>query len=540
MNAFDFILPTKSGALSPERETSAAPHAGHKSAEPFDSMMHRALARPERRPEEKPPAVKPPPPAARSSHAPKNTPGPAHKAKSAASPETAATAAEPGEPAESLEPAEAVEPTDRESTPAATEKERSRQDADSATNAGPTEKSEPLQPEAVEVAPLALQSLVAAFMVPPPVVLTANSTPAGSVEASPVAGLTAEKSAGIPDRSLGLGGGELPSPAALQPAAPASAAPAALVVAGKIAETIVMPAKNEAVADRQEVSAATAAPAKNSGPAEFAGAFEAATATGEDGRETPVKIENSVKEKAASPLAETTGTSGAKQPVKMKHAERAAQDAGTPEQPLPGVTVVAAQAAAQPRPAGRTAARLESSDAPALANVSSADRSPSTSETSSNSLISASSQTELRIRALDRTHDILALQGLRLKETNAGSLHVVIKPGAGLELSLQLKQNGSGIEAMAILQQGDFQQLNQHWPDLQQRLEERGIKLAPLGQDGAATNGGNQNFQRPPQPSAEQNPLSAGAFAEFASAGAAAGRTLSAPAVASRGWEGWA
>jgi len=180
-------------------------------------------------------------------------------------------------------------------------------------------------------------------------------------------------------------------------------------------------------------------------------------------------------------------------------------------------------------------------DAPATVSVSSAERPPSTSETASTSLLSASSQTELRTRALDRTHDILALHGLQLKQTNTDSLHVVIKPGAGVQLSLQMKQNSDGIEAQAILQQGDFKQLNQHWAGLQQRLEERGIKLAPLGQDSSATNVGGENFQRPsPQQTPEQNSLSAGAFAEFASARAATSTPAAAAAVTAGGWEGWA
>ena len=225
----------------------------------------------------------------------------------------------------------------------------------------------------------------------------------------------------------------------------------------------------------------------------------------------------------------------------MNKAEHEAKVAGTPEPSLAGVTVVSAlQAAAHTKPAARATARVESSEAPTPANFSSAERTPSTAETSATNLISASSQTELRTRALDRTHDILALQGLRLKETNAGSLSVVIKPGAGVQLALQLKQTADGIEAQAILQQGDFKQLNQHWADLQQRLVERGIKLAPLGQDGSLMNSGSENFQRPSQQSAEQYSLSAGAFAEFASAGAATARPAPAVAVTSRGWEGWA
>jgi hypothetical protein len=169
------------------------------------------------------------------------------------------------------------------------------------------------------------------------------------------------------------------------------------------------------------------------------------------------------------------------------------------------------------------------------------DRTAFSPEISSSNLISPASQTELRTRALDRTHDILMLHGTQLKQSNSDSLQVVIKPGAGLQLSLQMRQTSEGIEAQATLQQGNFNDLNKHWGELQQRLEERGVKLAPLGQDQAATTTGNENFQRPSNPSAEQNSLSAGAFAEFASVGAKTSAPSSSVAeVMSRGWEGWA
>ena len=56
-------------------------------------------------------------------------------------------------------------------------------------------------------------------------------------------------------------------------------------------------------------------------------------------------------------------------------------------------------------------------------------------------------------------------------KSDAESLSVVIRPGAGTELSLELRQRNGAVEAHAILQRGDFQMLNQHWPELQAQLE---------------------------------------------------------------------
>ena len=510
MNTFDFILPAHSNALSSDRETSFTPPAAKKSAEPFDSLMNRALGRPPRAPEEKTPALKKPAHAARSGHAPKSEAGPLRKSKPAARPETdsagAATATGNSDAAV------------RETAPAGRDEDAPRQDSESAAAGSPTAAG---GDSTNGGAAAALQSLAVSPAVDSTTATTVPKTPGSGTGLSLVATVTSQ-----PDM-------ESFSPAATTANAPENGA--------GTAENSFKPGGKEADATRKQLSATATDPAKNSGTTDGAVPVQALLEQGGKVGETPANIAAAAAGKPHPPGLDATGTSAAKHPVTMKHADPAATVAGMPEQNLPGVTVISAlQSAAHPKPAARTAARVESSDAPATANVASAGRAPSTSETSSNSSISASSQTELRLRALDRTHDILALQGLRLKETSAGSLHVVIKPGAGVQMSLQLKQTADGIEAQAVLQQGDFKQLNQHWADLQQRLEERGIKLAPLGQDSSAMNPGGEHFQRPSHQSAEQNSLSAGAFAELASAGAATARPVPTAAVAARGWESWA
>ena len=47
--------------------------------------------------------------------------------------------------------------------------------------------------------------------------------------------------------------------------------------------------------------------------------------------------------------------------------------------------------------------------------------------------------TDVRMRALDRTHDMVALHALRLVESKADVLSVMIKPAVGMELSLELR-----------------------------------------------------------------------------------------------------
>ena len=147
---------------------------------------------------------------------------------------------------------------------------------------------------------------------------------------------------------------------------------------------------------------------------------------------------------------------------------------------------------------------------------------------------------EARLRNLERTHDMVALHAVRLVESQTDTLSVVIKPGAGTELSLQLRQRDGGVEAHAVLQRGDFQLMNQHWPELQQRLEQRGIKLAPLGSETNFTADNGSSFKQQQQASQEAEAQKASAFAEFALAGSRALGATARLAVGVSGWESWA
>jgi hypothetical protein len=92
------------------------------------------------------------------------------------------------------------------------------------------------------------------------------------------------------------------------------------------------------------------------------------------------------------------------------------------------------------------------------------------------------------------------------------------------------------------LQQGDFHQLNQQWPDLQHRLGQRGIQLAPLTDDPAAANGHGGaagSFQQHQQQTAV--PVAEDYYAPARQIlPAIAHAPVIAPAQAQRGWETWA
>jgi hypothetical protein len=146
---------------------------------------------------------------------------------------------------------------------------------------------------------------------------------------------------------------------------------------------------------------------------------------------------------------------------------------------------------------------------------------------------------DARIRALDRAHDMMVLHSMRLVESKSDVLSVLIKPAVGTELSLELHQRADGVEAQATVLRGDPQFLSSHWQELQQRLEGRGIKLAPLGleADSSANDAGySYQQQQSPQEDAAQQ---ASAFAEFAAAGQSGGATARLATIHD-GWESWA
>lgn len=256
--------------------------------------------------------------------------------------------------------------------------------------------------------------------------------------------------------------------------------------------------------------------------------------------------DGTAKAAEASEAFQIHGTPAAKQEMSMKKQDNTNKVAGSGEQVLPGG--VAASTPDKVLPARgnfvvSSAAGAATADTTAAANSLNLGQTLTATGSSAGSLVS-SNLIDLPARALERTHDMVALHALRVVDIKSDSLQVVIKPGAGIQLALELRQRDDGIEARAILQQGDFNQLNLHWTDLQQRLEQRGIRLAPLtGEDNAVAFGGGNEFQHKQQrPPEEQDPLAAGAFADYALATA-----MSAPAgrptpyaVTPRGWQTWA
>lgn len=144
--------------------------------------------------------------------------------------------------------------------------------------------------------------------------------------------------------------------------------------------------------------------------------------------------------------------------------------------------------------------------------------------------------------ALERTQVMVDAQAVRLRESGADELHVVIKPDAGLQLSLGLRRHDGAVEVQAVLDHGNFDLLNRHWPELQQQLEARGVRVAPLS-CAEFFGGGSEGFRQPTPPhgqpagdDAEPAKWPAALSPVLPTAAAAASASASRP----RQWETWA
>jgi hypothetical protein len=143
------------------------------------------------------------------------------------------------------------------------------------------------------------------------------------------------------------------------------------------------------------------------------------------------------------------------------------------------------------------------------------------------------------LRSIERTQDMMALHAYRLRETGADSLQVVIKPGLGTQLALHLQMHDGTVDMTATLHRGDYDLLSRHWSELQQQLETRGIRLAPLNHTHQPASGDSNPFQRPDGRNAGENAAPAEQLPDLALLSAA----KSAPTIKTLvrpGWESWA
>jgi flagellar hook-length control protein FliK len=224
----------------------------------------------------------------------------------------------------------------------------------------------------------------------------------------------------------------------------------------------------------------------------------------------------------------------------MKKPEKAQKTADLSEQNLPGAgAIVAGHSESRAAEAHSTGPAGDFEKIAATASMSEADK-VNGSQTSAPAAAAATSTDDARLGSLERTHDLVAMHALRLTQSGNDTLRVVIEPGSGTRLSLELRFNNGAIEAQGVLNHGDFNFLSSHWPELQQQLEPRGIHLADLQCPTGSAMDQRSSQQTGGQAAEEQPPRSA--FAEFAFDGS----MKDSPAARKgrlktyAGWETWA
>jgi hypothetical protein len=221
----------------------------------------------------------------------------------------------------------------------------------------------------------------------------------------------------------------------------------------------------------------------------------------------------------------------------MKKAEKTLKVAGSGQQKLPETDNQPLNLAKSYRGHEVLSASNAGTELVAAASLSGSSAAPVTVEQSQATLATDNSA---RLGSLERTHDLVAAHALRLRESGTDHLRVVIQPGEGIHLALELKHSNGRIEAQAFLQQGDFTHLNRHWAELQQQLEPRKIQLGALQNAGQPANGNSGFAQHQKRSSKEETTGSCTSDFVFGGAMTESPVSRTARRKLNRGWETWA
>ena len=97
-----------------------------------------------------------------------------------------------------------------------------------------------------------------------------------------------------------------------------------------------------------------------------------------------------------------------------------------------------------------------------------------------------------RIDSVERTVEAIAAHAVQIRHQGGDSLSMVVRPDEKTELRIDLRLNDGQVEAQVFLNHGDRESFAGQWSDLQDRLQQHGIRLSPL-EDRAASVGFDQS-----------------------------------------------
>ena len=84
------------------------------------------------------------------------------------------------------------------------------------------------------------------------------------------------------------------------------------------------------------------------------------------------------------------------------------------------------------------------------------------------------------VRTVEAVHRAIESTTVNMQRMAAASVSMVLKPDTNTQLALHVKWQQGHFEALAVLERGDFSSLGAQWTQLQHRLAEQGVRLAPL------------------------------------------------------------
>jgi hypothetical protein len=119
---------------------------------------------------------------------------------------------------------------------------------------------------------------------------------------------------------------------------------------------------------------------------------------------------------------------------------------------------------------------------------------------------SALPERETSVETVERLQRTFGDEVVRVKHNSEKSVSVVLRPQPGVQVTLHLELLQGRVQASAELQEGSWAALSSDWANLQKRLEDQGISLAPLEASVGAGTDSYQQGQRPaPQMTAFEN-----------------------------------
>ncbi len=181
-------------------------------------------------------------------------------------------------------------------------------------------------------------------------------------------------------------------------------------------------------------------------------------------------------ELALNSQARESGMSAAPQAATMPASIEVNEITAPEEQKMPGTDAAVVAAPVDPRERKTAGAASETDPV-----TSSAQAEPGMATVSATQGPAAHTEASPpRTEAAEAVHRAIDSAAAGLGRAEGGSVSVILRPDANTQLALHVKVQQGHIEALAVVEHGDFTALGADWTRLQSRLAEQGVRLAPL------------------------------------------------------------